>query len=189
MSTPVPPASSPVAAATAPASAMAPETVAQAALGGRFEGRAAFDYQVLHFLQRAADEGWPELVVADPDFADWPWGTAAAMELLNRWARQGRQMTVLAYRFDALPRRHPRWVQWRTTWDHKLQCRKLLARDVSRVPSALWSPQWAVRRLDVERCVGMASAERPEIVKLGEELQEWVKHQSTPAFPASVLGL
>ena len=42
---------------------------------------------------------------------------------------------------------------------------------------------------DVERCVGVASAERTEIVKLGEELQEWVKHQSTPAFPASVLGL
>ena len=166
--------------------AMAAETTS---LQGRFEGRVAFDNQVLHFLQQAVDERWPELIVADPDFADWPWGTAAAVELLHRWARHGRQMTVLAWRFDALPRRHPRWVQWRTTWDHKLQCRQYQARDVSQVPSVLWSPDWAVQRLDTERCTGVASADRRAIVQLDEALQEWIRHKSTPAFPASVLGL
>ena len=160
-----------------------------ASLQGRFEGRVAFDNQVLHFLQQAVDERWPELIVADPDFADWPWGTAASTDLLHRWARHGRQMTVLAYRFDALPRRHSRWVQWRTTWDHKVQCRKLQARDAAQVPSALWSPQWAVQRLDVERCVGVTSSERQAIVQLGESLQEWIKSRSSPAFAASVLGL
>ena len=165
-----------------------PEAV-QAVAAGRFEGRVAFEQQVLHFLQRAADERWPTLVVGDPDFADWPWGTTAAVELLHRWARHGRQMTVLAWRFDALPRRHPRWVQWRTTWDHKLQCRQYQARDVSQVPSVLWSPDWAVQRLDTERCTGVASADRRAIVQLDEALQEWIRHKSTPAFPASVLGL
>ena len=159
------------------------------AFAGRFEGRAAFDAQVLHFLQRAADERWPEPIVADPDFADWAWGTAAATALLHRWARHGQRMTVLAYRYDALPRRHPRWVQWRTTWGHKVECRQMQARDVALVPSALWSPQWAVQRLDRERCVGVASAERATIVRLGEAVSEWVRHQSTPAFAASVLGL
>ena len=164
-------------------------SAATAPCSGRFEGKAAFDDHVLHFLQRAADERWPELIVADPDFADWPWGTLAATELLQRWARHGRLMTVLAYRFDVLPRRYPRWMQWRTVWDHKLQCRRMQARDVSLVPSALWSPQWAVQRLDVERCIGVASAERAAIVPQGEMLQEWIRHQSAPALAASVLGL
>lgn len=159
------------------------------AAAGRFEGRVAFEQQVLHFLQRAANERWPALVVGDPDFADWPWGTSEAVDLLHCWARHGRQMTVLAWRFDALPRRHPRWVQWRTIWGHKLQCRKYQARDVSQVPSVLWSPQWAVQRLEVERCTGVASADRQSIVQLEEALQGWIRHKSSPAFPASVLGL
>ncbi|MEG0920415.1 MAG: hypothetical protein RSD57_02535 [Comamonas sp.] len=165
-----------------------PATPAVAA-AGRFEGRVAFEQQVLHFLQRAANERWPTLVVGDPDFADWPWGTSEAVDLLHCWARHGRQMTVLAWRFDALPRRHPRWVQWRTIWGHKLQCRKYQARDVSQVPSVLWSPQWAVQRLEVGRCTGVASADRQSIVQLEEALQEWIRHKSSPAFPASVLGL
>lgn len=156
---------------------------------GRFEGRAAFEAQVLYFLQQAAEQGWPQLVVADLDFVDWPWGSASAVELLHQWARQGRQMTVLAYRFDSLVQRHPRWVQWRKTWDHRLQCRKLLSRDVSQLPSALWSPQWAVQRVDVLHCVGVASAERSAIVPLGEQLQEWIRSASSPAFAATVLGL
>lgn len=172
-----------------PTSSASEATTAAALGGGRFEGRAAFDSHVLHFLQRAAEERWPELIVADPDFADWPWGTLAATELLQQWARHGRLMTVLAYRFDALPRRHPRWMQWRTVWDHKLQCRRMLARDVSLVPSMLWSPQWVVERLDMERCIGVASAERASIVPQGEMLQEWIRHQSTPGLAASVLGL
>ena len=158
-------------------------------LSGRFEGRAAFDGQVLHFLQQAAAQGWSQIIVADADFADWPWGSAAAVELLHHWARHGGQMTVLAYRFESLVQRHPRWVQWRKTWDHRLQCRRLLSRDVSQVPSALWSPHWAVQRIDVARCVGVASAERSAIVPLGEQLQEWIRSASTPAFAATVLGL
>jgi hypothetical protein len=158
-------------------------------LSGRFEGRAAFEAQVLHFLEQAAAQGWPQLIVADLDFADWPWGSAAAVELLHQWARQGRQMTVLAYRFDNLAQRQPRLLQWRKTWDHRLQCRQMLSRDASQIPSALWSPQWAVQRLDAARCVGVASAERRAIVPLGEQLQEWTRSASTPAFPATVLGL
>ena len=63
------------------------------------------------------------------------------------------------------------------------------AADPLDLPSALWSPQWAVQRLDRERCVGVASAERATIVRLGEAVSEWVRHQSTPAFAASMLGL
>lgn len=172
-----------------PSPAVSPEPGAAPVAAGRFVGRLAFEQQVLHFLQRAADERWPTLVMADPGFSDWPWGTAAATELLNRWARHGRQMTVLAWRFDALPRHHPRWVQWRTLWDHKVQCRQIQARDVSEVPSVLWSPQWLVQRLDVERSSGIATAERQAIVLQEEALQEWIRHKSTPAFAASVLGL
>ena len=189
-STPVNPAQTAIkidesAANTAPAAA-------EGAFGGwegRFEGKTAFDNQLLHFLQMAAEERWPELVVGDADFADWAWGSAAAVELLNHWARHGRKITVLACNFDALVRRHPRWVQWRSTWDHRIQCRKYLTRDPAAVPSVLWSPHWVVQRLDAERCVGVASSSRTAIVQQQEVLQEWILRKSTPSFPASVLGL
>jgi hypothetical protein len=35
----------------------------------------------------------------------------------------------------------------------------------------------------------VASAERSAIVPLGEQLQEWIRSASTPAFAATVLGL
>ena len=156
---------------------------------GRFEGREAFDARVMQFLQRAADEGWHEIIVGDADFVGWCWGSAAAVELLNRWARKGRLITVLACDFEALARRHPRWVQWRRTWDHRIQCRKYLTRDPATVPSVLWSGHWVVQRLDPVQTVGVASSIRSVIVQQQEQLQEWIGKKSTPAFPASVLGL
>ena len=46
-------------------------------VGGRFAGREAFQQTVRAVLSQASAEGWPEIILSDADFEDWPLGEAA----------------------------------------------------------------------------------------------------------------
>ena len=87
-----------------------------------------------------------------------------------------------------LVRLQPRLVTWRKTWGHIIECRLCRSRDASEMPSALWSPHWAMQRLDVVRSTGIAGLEPQRRVMLKEELDE-CHRQSSPGFAASTLGL
>jgi hypothetical protein len=156
---------------------------------GRFAGRESFRQHVRDALAWAAHEGWPELVLSDPDFHDWPLGERAVEQSLHAWARAGRQCTVLAADFGAVQRLHARFVQWRGTWSHIVVCRKAAGAQPQEVPSAIWSPGWVLHRIDVPRCVGMAGPEPDHRVLLRQSLDEWLLRRSSPGFPATTLGL
>lgn len=156
---------------------------------GRFSGRVDFQQLVRDALACAAREGWPELILSDADFQDWPLGERAVVESLHAWARRGRRLSLLACRYDDVLRRHARFVQWRGTWDHLLSCRASRSADPLELPSLLWSPGWALHRLDRERCTGVATTQPQQRVALREQLREWLVNKSTPGFPASTLGL
>lgn len=156
---------------------------------GRFAGREDFRQLIRDALAYAAREGWPELVLSDPDFRDWPLGERAVEQSLQAWARAGRQCTVLAADFGAVQRQHARFVQWRGTWSHIVTCRKAASAQPQEVPSALWSPGWVLHRIDVPRCVGVVGREPDRRVLLRQELDEWLLRRSAPGFPATTLGL
>ncbi|MFZ4285043.1 hypothetical protein [Variovorax sp. HJSM1_2] len=155
---------------------------------GRFEGRMAFQQLVREALRQAATEGWREIIVCDPDFEDWPLGEREVIESLNAWAKTGRQWRMLASQYDMLIRRHPRFVSWRQTWGHLIDCRSSRAVEASAMPSCLLAPGWVLRRLDVAHCAGLSSTDAVTRNAQREQLTE-LMHQSGPAFPASVLGL
>jgi hypothetical protein len=155
---------------------------------GAFAGPTEFAQLVRDAFACAARDGWQEMVWSDANFEDWPLRERVVVETLNAWAHAGRKLTLLARRFDALPRQHPRFVTWRVTWDHLIECRVCKSVDESEFPSALWSPHWMMRRLDLERSTGVASYEARRRVLLREELNECIK-QSSPGFPATTLGL
>lgn len=155
---------------------------------GRFEGRVAFQQLVRDALACAAREGWRELVLSDASFSDWPLGERAVAESLQAWSRTGRKITLLARRYDNVVRQHARFVTWRGTWSHIVEARACAAADPLELPSALWSPAWALQRLDIERCNGVSGAEPERRLALRESLQEWLG-RSSPAFPATTLGL
>lgn len=155
---------------------------------GRLSGRTAFAQAVRAALQAAAREDWKELILCDANFADWPLGERAVVESLQSWSRRGRRFVMLAGDFAAVRQQHPRFVTWRQTWDHIIECRTV--RDVNPIdyPSVLWSPEWVMQRIDVERDVVIcdsAPARRVELRQLLDECQR----NSAPGFPASVLGL
>lgn len=156
---------------------------------GRFSGRDDFQQLVRDAIFMAAREGWQEIFISDANFHDWPLGERDVVDALQAWARGGRRFCMLAGDYADVIRRHARFVRWRGTWDHIIQCRRSPAADPQDIPSALWSPHWVMHRLDSECCVGVTGSEPDRRVLLRETLNEWVRSKSAPGFPSTTLGL
>jgi len=155
---------------------------------GRFQGRVAFQQMVRDALACAAHEGWREIVVSDPTFEDWPLGERAVCTSLHAWARPGRHFTMLAVSYGEVVRRHARFVDWRTTWSHLIECRACRSADPQDLPSAMYSPVWSMRRTDLEHCQGICGDASPQRILQQQAQGEWLR-KSSPAFPSSTLGL
>lgn len=155
---------------------------------GRFAGRSEFADLIRLAFATAAAQGWREIIMSDADFDDWPLGERAVAQALNDWSKTGRKLTMLARNYDTVLRRHARFVTWRRTWSHIVECRGIASIPVDDMPSALWSPGWVFERRDALHCTGIASAEAARRVALKEQLSERLLN-SSPAFPATTLGL
>ena len=155
---------------------------------GRFAGREAFAQRVRDALVLAAQRDWREIIVSDATFEDWPLHERAVSDALGAWAKSGRRFVMVAARYDVVLRQHARFVQWRKTWDHIIECRANRHTDPSDFPSAMVTPQWAMQRLDIVRSTGVCSDALAYRVRVRETLDELLS-VSGPGFPASVLGL
>jgi hypothetical protein len=165
------------------------ETAAPSALPSRrFEGREDFQQLVRDALATAAREGWREIVLSDASFDDWPLYERVVAESLNSWSATGRKMTLLAKNWDNVIRRQARFVTWRRTWMHIIDARACPSADALDLPSAIWSPAWALERRDLDHCVGFCGGEPERRVALKQVLHEWLQ-KSTPSFPATTTGL
>ncbi len=155
---------------------------------GRELGRKAFADLVRRAVDAAAARGWPRMVWCDPDFADWPLGERAVIDALQRWSVNGRVLHLLAQDYSSLRVMHPRFVQWRVMWSHLVEARATGRSSAGDLPSAIWSPEWTMERLDLQHGVSVATADPARRVALGERLDAWWQ-KGTPSFPASTLGL
>ncbi len=155
---------------------------------GRFEGREAFIQIVRDSFSCAAQQGWQQIVVSDASFEDWPLHERAVVESLQQWSATGRRFVMLAGRYDALLRNQARFVTWRQRWDHIIDCRICRNLDQADFPSLIWSPVWALRRLDLIRSTGVCGATADRRQQVRENLDELLA-ASTPGFPSSTLGL
>lgn len=155
---------------------------------GRMQGREAFAELVRQVVQTLAVTHWSPIIFSDADFADWPLGERSVIEALHGWAGRGRQIRWMAHDFGPLRQLHPRLVQWRTTWSHIVEARACPDTGSPALPSAIWTPQWCMERVDPERCVMVAGTDGPRRLALQERLQAcWGAGVSS--FPATVLGL
>lgn len=159
-----------------------------ALLEGCFSGRTEFAELIRQAFVVAAVQGWREIVLCDPSFEDWPLGERAVAQALNDWAKTGRKLTLLAQNYDEVLRRHARFVAWRRTWAHIVECRASASTAAGDMPSLLWSPGWVFERLNLEHCTGVAGSEAVRRVALKERLNERLL-KSSPSFPATTLGL
>lgn len=155
---------------------------------GRLQGRKAFADLIRLVMGHLARHQWSPVVFSDMDFADWPLGEREVVQALHAWAGRGRQIRWMAHDFNELRHRHPRLVQWRTTWSHIVEAHACPTNLSPALPSAIWTPHWCMERIDPERCVVVAGSDGPRRLALRERLDAcWGR--GTPSFPATVLGL
>ncbi len=158
---------------------------------GKTNEQVVFAEIVRSALERAAREQWKSMVWCDYNFHEWPLGERATIEMLNAWAGAGRSLVIIAQDYQPIIRHHARFVQWRKTWSHIIDCRARRGVNEEDFPSALWSPQWAMQQSqqrEMGRNRWVVDLEPSPRMQLKETLDEHYR-QSTPAFPATTLGL
>jgi hypothetical protein len=155
---------------------------------GRFAGRSDFGDLIREGFRVAALQGFREIIICDTDFDDWPLGERLVIDALGAWSRSGRKFTMLARNYGVVTRKHARFVTWRRTWAHLVECRASGSGPNEVLPSAMWTPNWVFERLDLERSAGISGDEPARRVALKERLNERLL-KSVPAFPATTLGL
>ena len=158
------------------------------ALNGRFSGREPLTQLLCGAFERAAREGWPELLISDATFEDWPLADAATVQSLQAWVRPGRRLVMLAGRFDRVLRDQPRFVAWRKTNCHMIDCRISPTHTSDGPPSAFCSPNWFLQRTDLEACAGVYGADRRRWMAV-REIMLTALRTSRPGFPVTTLGL
>ncbi len=165
-----------------------PALLSPALLQGRFEGRSEFAALIRQAFAAAAVQGWQEIILCDASFEDWPLGERLVAQALNDWSKSGRKLTMLAHNYDEVTRRHARFVTWRRTWSHIVECRGCASMAAGDLPSAFWSPAWVFERLDRVHSTGIAGSDAARRVALKERLAEKLL-RSGPAFAATTLGI
>lgn len=136
-----------------------------------------------------ATSGCREVWIADIDFADWPIGERAVIDHLTAWAMAHRKLTMLAQTYDAVVRRHARFVEWRCQWSHVIECRQLEELEPGEMPTLLLAPGVVtVRLFDREHVRGSVSHDPADAIR-ARELVDAISQRSSEAFPATTLGL
>lgn len=154
-----------------------------------FTGRSEFFEAIGGAFADIAAAGCREVWIADVDYADWPLGERDVVESLTRWAMSHRKLTVLAQTFDEVPRRHPRFAEWRRQWSHAVECRQLDDIEPGEMPTLLLAPGVVtVRLFDHVHLRGSVSSEAADAIRC-RELVDAISQRSVEAFPATTLGL
>ncbi len=151
--------------------------------------RAEFLDAVRTALTLAEQHGAREVLLVDPNFADWPLNEQAVIESLSRWVDSRRVLTLLAHSFDELARRQLRFVEWRRQWAHVVQCRNDPELETEQIPTLLLVPgQTCIRVLDRIRYRGTVSNRPVDLTECRESIDALLQ-RSVEAFPVTTLGL
>jgi len=168
---------------------MTPNTPQVPASAARIDGRSEFTAALRHALSRAARTRARELCFVDPDFEAWPLEDPTVLAAMSAWARlPKRRLTMIACRFDALPRIAPRFTEWRRQWAHMIECRATEV-DPSQVPTLLLAgTDNSLQMADRLHWRGHWLADDSEI-SAWREVVDVLAQRSEIDFPANMLGL
>jgi hypothetical protein len=151
--------------------------------------RAEFIDAVRGAFSLAAQEGAREILIVDPNFAEWPLNERSVIDSLSRWVDSRRALVVLAHSFDELARRQLRFVEWRRQWAHVVQCRNDPELEAEEIPTLLLIPgQTCIRVLDRVRCRGTVSNRPVDLTECRETIDALLQ-RTVEAFPVTTLGL
>ena len=102
------------------------------------------------------------------------------------WSKSGRSMVILAEHYRHIEGNCARFVQWRQQWAHIIHAYALTPGH--KAISAIFTPSFCLKRLDIEGCHGLVSDDATMRQELREVLSE-LRHNANTAFAATKLGL
>jgi hypothetical protein len=154
----------------------------------RIDGRSAFTAAYQDALRHAVAERERELCLVDPDFESWPLDDALALASLAAWARlPRRRLIVVASSFDAVPRRYPRFAEWRGTFAHVVEAYTTEI-EPSQVPTLLLGGAASLMLSDRLRWRGHRLTTDKEVADW-RDVVDALLQRSEPGFGANTLGL
>ena len=159
-------------------------------ISGRIDGWRDFIDRVRTALV-AGTETAADWRLSDPDFAQWPLGERAIVDVLQQavLTHPGTRFTLLAGQFDAFPRRHPRWLTWRQTWSHRVRCLQVDEDDAPRLrPMLLWPGRMGLRVLDDVSGRGVWTTDAATLHVWLDDF-DVISQRSAEAMPGTTLGL
>lgn len=157
--------------------------------GELIDGRVDFHAALMGMLREAAHAEVAHIWCCDRDFAHWPLGERAFVDLLAAWIGPGRQLTLIAGDFEGLALHAPRFIAWRREWAHAVECLMAHPDDAPRLPSLMVLPKRVQLRLaDVERYRGRVSRDAVDL-SAGAELIDAVVQRVVGHFGPTTLGL
>ncbi len=155
------------------------------------EGPEDFAPAVVWGIHTAIADGARTITAADIAFGEnWPWDDAALLSALAGWLRQpGRRLQLLAAGYDAVPRTHPRFVQWRRDWAHAIFPFVVPEELAHGLPTVLVDDRRvSVARLDPVQGRGRASLEPRTRLHWHDQVDALLQ-RSSAGFPVTTLGL
>lgn len=155
---------------------------------GHGAGRQAWEGALWQAVRAAGQMPGLSMCWSDPDFAQWPLGERAWIEVLDDWAQAGGRLRMIAADYRDLRQRHPRFVSWRQRWAHRVQPRSLGRARTAETPALLVCRGGLVECLDPVRLGFVASTDPMARVRLQQGFDEWWQ-QAVPALPVTTLGL
>ena len=157
---------------------------------GRIDGWRDFEDRLRAALAMGTTEP-ADWRLCDPDFVQWPLGERAIVEVLQQGtlAHPRTRLTLLAARFEAFPRKHPRWLAWRQDWAHRVRCLQANEEDAPQLrPMLLWPGRLGLRLLDGLSGRGVWSTD-PATLHVWQADFDVISQRSTEAMPSTTLGL
>ncbi len=153
------------------------------------DSRAAFHDALGQALSWSIARGARRLWLADRDFSEWPLDQGPWLDALTAWLRlPQRRLTLLSLRYDELPRRHPRFVEWRRTWAHGVEAFAPTEAGID-VPTWLVDDGPVVLELrDLERFRGHVRKDPRAARRVRDEIDALLQ-QCDASFSPTVLGL
>jgi hypothetical protein len=155
----------------------------------KIDSRTDFHAAIRAALREAIDGGATELWLCDPDFSAWPLGERSVVELLAGWIDSRRRLRLVAAHYDWLALNAPRFMAWRRSWSHVVDCLIAHADDGPRLPSLLlWPAHLQLRLSDAERVRGRGSRSATEL-SASAALIDAAVQRAEGNFAATTLGL
>jgi hypothetical protein len=141
-------------------------------------------------FEQAIARGARRIVCADRDFGDWPLDEVALQAQLGAWLRlPQRRLVLLAWTYDEVPRRQPRFVTWRAPWSHAVEAWSPREGSADDVPTLLVDDgAVSVHLLDHVHWRGRAELD-PGSARLWRDQLDALLQRSEAAFAVNPLGL